>query len=303
MAPGVVFDIQHYAVHDGPGIRTLAFLKGCPLRCLWCGNPESHRAAAELLHHAGRCRACFRCVEACSTGAADRGEDGPRIAREQCGGRCGWECVEACPDSALARVGDPLEASLVAGRVAADLPFYRNSGGGVTVSGGEPFAQPQFVLDLLAQCRLLGIHTAVETCGHARPEDLLAAAPWVDLFLFDLKVMEAARHQELTGVPNDLILANLRALAARARERVVVRVPVIPDLTDDLHNLGAIAALARELRISKVELVPYHPFGEEKYTALGRARTPPVSGAGPTPERLEEIGRLFLDLGLPCEVA
>ena len=298
MQQGRVFDIQHYAVHDGPGIRTLVFLKGCPLRCPWCCNPESQSFAPELRHTAPTCRACYACEKACPKGAV-RAEDGmPRFHREGCAA-CGAPCVDACPQGALAMVGEWMTTDRVMVAVAADKAFYDNSAGGVTFSGGEPFAQPAFLEELLDRSKLLGIHTAVETCGHVDPRVLARCVPLVDLFLYDLKVMDCGRHQSLTGVPNSVILENLRALAAKVPGKIVVRVPVVPGCTDNVANLEAIAAFLRSLGITKVELMPYHPLGVAKYAFFGRDY--PLGGSQSlTVCAIEEAARVFCRSGLEC---
>ncbi len=270
-ASGVVFDIQHYAVHDGPGIRTLVFLKGCPLRCLWCCNPESQEFGPELRHSEARCKHCLRCRDLCWRGAV---RDGPVYARERCAGCVERPCVEGCWESALAVSGRRMRASEVVQRVAADVDFYRASGGGVTLSGGEPLAQPRFAQAILRACRALGIATAVETCGHVREDDLLATAPLVDLFLYDVKMVDPAEHERLTGARNDLVLANLRRLAALCPERVVVRLPFVPGYTDRPADVDALARLLLELGLSRLELQPYHSLGAFKYAELGRV--PPL---------------------------
>ena len=241
--PGVVFDVQHFAVHDGPGIRTLVFLKGCPLSCLWCANPESRHGAPELRHRAGRCAACLSCGAACPAGAVSLRTDGTvAFDRSACGRCAGAPCVEACPRGALERCGRVSTAAEVAAEVARDAGFYRNSGGGVTVSGGEPFSQPGFLLALLGACRDLGIPTAVETCGQAKEKVVAAAIPLVDLFLFDVKAVDPARHEALTGVRNETILANLENLCRTCPEKVSLRVPVVPGLNDAPEELLAVAS-------------------------------------------------------------
>jgi pyruvate formate lyase activating enzyme len=297
----MLFDIQHYAVHDGPGIRTLVFLKGCPLRCAWCANPESQRPAPEVRHLSARCRACLRCADACPRGAIAAIGGVPRIQRDRCAGCDRTDCVAACPERALVRAGEEWSLDDVIARVAADRDFYRNSGGGVTFSGGEPFAQARFLLAALARCRSLGIHTAVETCGHASPDDLDTAEPLVDLFLFDLKVADPDRHRALTGTGNALILDNLRQLAGRGADRIVVRVPVVPGLTDSAANVEALASLTASLGIARAELCAYHPLGRAKYVELGLPEPP--DPPAPTPEALERVADAFVTRGVACTCA
>ncbi len=267
MTTGLVFDIQHYAVHDGPGIRTLVFLKGCPLRCVWCCNPESQEPGPELRHAAARCRTCHRCVELCPHGAVS---SGPVFDRSKCA-RCDERpCIDGCFESALAQSGRRMTAARVLDRVAADLDFYRNSGGGVTISGGEPFSQRSFLLAILEGCHDLGIHTAVETCGHAPSPRLIEAEPLIDLFLFDLKLADPAAHARLTGQDNSLVIGNLRLLARRCPRKLAVRMPVIPGCTDSDDNVAGIAGILRDTGIQSIELQPYHSLGGFKYTEIGK---------------------------------
>jgi pyruvate formate lyase activating enzyme len=297
---GLVFNLQDYAVHDGPGIRTLVFLKGCPLRCAWCCNPESQNQLPELRHLGSRCRACFRCVQACPNHAARRMTDAPLFDRALCATCLEHACVDACCHDALSVTGELIDAGDVVAQVARNEAFFRNSGGGVTFSGGEPFFQAPFLLEALALCREKGIATAVETCGYARPADLLAAEPLVDLFLFDVKLVDPEEHRRATGSSNELILANLRRLAERAPGRVIIRVPLIPGYTDSFRNLRAIASLAVELGVAEVDLEPYHAMGCAKYTQTGRPAPPELELPGD--EEWAAAAALFTARGLRCEL-
>lgn len=269
-ARGLVFDIQHFAVHDGPGIRTLVFLAGCPLRCAWCCNPESQVAGYALRHAASRCTQCLSCVDACTASGVAAGEHGPVFRRDRCAVCDDPACARACVAEAIGIQGEWLTAREAFERVAADEAFYRNSGGGVTLSGGEPLLQHRFAHELLTLCREASIHTALETCGHAPQDVLLGVEPLVDLFLFDLKAASASLHTQLVGVGNALILDNFRALARQAPGRVHVRIPVIPGLTDSDDNADALGAIVSGAGLSKVELRPYHGMGADKYAELGR---------------------------------
>ncbi len=297
MQRGMVFDIQHYAVHDGPGIRTVVFLKGCPLECLWCCNPESQAFAPELRHSMPKCRICLACARACARGAIRATERTPVFDREICD-VCSAPCVEACPQGALAVVGEWMTSDRVMTNIAADKAFYDNSGGGVTFSGGEPFAQPAFLEELLKRSKLLGIHTAIETCGHADPRAFVRCEPFVDLFFYDLKVMDCKRHEKLAGTSNRVILENLSALATKSPGKLSVRVPLVPGCTDDTANLEAIAAFLCSLGITKVEIMPCHNLGVDKYAAFGRDyrldKSLPVCAT-------EEAARIFSLSGLECE--
>jgi pyruvate formate lyase activating enzyme len=223
--------------------------------------------------------------------------------RRACCPHEGWPCVEACPYGALSRVGEVMTVGAVTDRVAADKAFYDNSGGGVTFSGGEPFAQPGFLYNLLESSRAIGVHTAVETCGHADLQDVTACAGLVDLFLFDLKLADRSRHQATTGAATDRILATLRFLAERCHERILIRVPLVPGFTDDLENLSGIAGVIREVGLARVEVLPFHDLGRDKYDGLGRAyRMRKPSPAGPAPA-VEMARTLFARQGIACSVS
>ncbi|MCE5266613.1 MAG: glycyl-radical enzyme activating protein [Planctomycetaceae bacterium] len=300
---GTVFDIQHYAVHDGPGIRTLVFLKGCPLSCGWCCNPESQTFQPQLRYVAFRCQKCLRCVESCPRHAITHGDVGPIIERTSCQDCESWPCLEQCPGGALLRTGRSMTATDVIEEVAKDIDFYRNSGGGVTFSGGEPFAQPAFLLELLSLAKRRGISTAVETCGHAMPQHLQAAEPAVDHFLFDLKVMDPVRHAQLTGRDNELILANLELLASLAPHKITIRHAVIPGCNDDALNHEAIVNCMNRLGLRSLHLEPYHPLGEGKYAELGRRYACDADARSLKPERMQLLKTFFIERGLDCEFA
>jgi pyruvate formate lyase activating enzyme len=265
---GIVFDIMRFSTHDGPGIRTTVFLKGCPLSCAWCHNPESQRLHPEVMLRPNLCIACLACVAECPQGAIAVVDGVVTTDRSRCM-VCGT-CAAICPSEARAVVGREMTAREVLAQIEKDSPFYEESGGGVTFSGGDPLAQVAFLKTLLRECKRREIHTAVETAGYAPWQAFERIRSDVDLFLFDLKVIDPQIHRQVTGVANAVILSNLRRLAG-AGQALIVRVPLIPGINDGesaLRELGEFAAaLPGCLR---VDLLPYHRAGEEKYHRLGR---------------------------------
>ena len=275
---GQVLDIQRFSVHDGPGIRTTVFLQGCSLRCLWCHNPESIPRQPVLRYTEKNCIYCGACEAACPHGVHRVGPGQHSISRELCR-QCG-ACVAACPAGALTLSSRPMTADEVMAVVLEDLPFFRHSGGGLTISGGEPLLQPAFTLQLLQLARQQGIHTALDTAGQVAWEDLRAVLPFVELFLYDYKVTENPR--ELIGADRDLILRNLKALHD-AGARILLRCPIIPGINDnDTHIRGIARVLSDCPGIIGVELMAYHRLGVGKYREIGRdyplADTPAMTG-------------------------
>lgn len=279
---GFVFDIRKYSIQDGPGIRTTVFLKGCPLSCWWCHNPESQSKQPELIFRPERCIRCGTCREVCAPQAIlwEAGEL-PRDLEERCT-QCG-DCAEVCAAEARQVAGWTASPAEVVAEIEADIPFYDESGGGVTFSGGEPLQQRAFLLECLRACRAREIHTAVDTCGFASWETFESIRPLTGLFLYDLKLMDSERHREFTGVPNEPILENLRRLAA-LKHPLVVRVPVIPGITAGPENIDQIGAFVAGLPGSiRVDILPYHNSAVGKYERLHRpyrlADTPSPSEA------------------------
>lgn len=265
---GTIFNIQKFCVNDGPGIRTTVFLKGCPLRCIWCHNPESKKTAPEMFYNAQKCVKCGRCAKACDKVCHEFSDDVHLYDREKCA-VCG-KCAEVCPTEALETAGYEISVEDALRDVLKDKVFYDNSGGGMTVSGGEPMLQFDFTLSLMKAAKEAGLHTCMETCGYAPEERYREIAPYVDIFLFDYKITDPEKHRECTGVTNELILSNLRMLDG-AGSRIILRCPIIPTVNDTEEHLSAIANLANSLsNVLEINIEPYHPLGSGKSEMLGK---------------------------------
>ncbi|MBN2264450.1 MAG: glycyl-radical enzyme activating protein [Candidatus Aminicenantes bacterium] len=292
---GRVFDIKRYSIHDGPGIRTTVFLKGCSLGCLWCHNPESVDPRPELMHWPGRCARCYACVAACPTGAIAKDAEGAVVVdRSKCD-LCG-KCAEACLYDAMQIVGREMSVDDVMAEVEKDRIFYEQSGGGVTLSGGDPAVQPAFAEAILDGCRARGLRTAVDTAGFSSNGALERLASKTDLVLFDLKVMDEARHRETTGVPNGPILENLGKLAA-GRTEVWVRIPLVAGVNDGDENIRRVIAwLAPHEAIKRIDLLPYHSGGLEKARRIGKEGRFRRFEA-PSEERIAAIEAAFREAG------
>ncbi|HAL48109.1 MAG: glycyl-radical enzyme activating protein [SAR202 cluster bacterium] len=273
-ATGLVFDIKRYAVHDGPGIRTTVFLKGCSLRCVWCHNPEAIAHGPEVFFYPDRCIACGSCVEACPTGAQTLADDGHRtFDRSTCD--LSLQCVDVCNSNALMLAGKQLTVDEVMDEVREDATFYRVSGGGVTLSGGEPLLQNEFATALLNACNAEGFHTSLDSCGQVPWSFYERALPYVDLVLYDLKHIHADSHKEFTGASNRRIIQNLRKLNERGTP-VEIRMLIVPTVNDSEEQVGQAAEfLAGMDNITAVRLLAYHSMAVSKYTSLGKDSTMP----------------------------
>lgn len=265
---GIIFDVKRYAIHDGPGIRTTVFLKGCPLRCQWCANPESQKKAPEIAYLASECIGCGECAANCPEQAVAFDSGRPLRDIDKCV-TCG-RCAEQCPAEALQLMGRRTTVDGVFDDIMADQPFWDRSGGGVTLSGGEPLMQLGFAAALLRRCRENYLHTVLDTCLHVPTPSLETVYADVDLFLCDLKLMSASRHRAFTGFTNELILQNMTLLLKSGKD-VLVRRPLIPGINDDADELNALGKYLQSLRPGvQLELLPYHRLGISKFDRLGR---------------------------------
>ena len=299
MRKGLIFNIQRYSVHDGPGIRTTVFMKGCPLNCRWCSNPESQKSEPEILLDSERCTGCGRCVEVCPAGASVKTEKGVKINRKICIS-CG-KCVEACLNEARSLAGEEMTVEETVEEVAKDSLFYRNSGGGVTASGGEPLYQPTFLKDFLKSCQEKGLHTTLDTCGYAKTDKLEDILGYVNLVLFDLKHMDPEVHKKFTGVSNRLILSNLKKIIAFGTP-ILIRFPVIPGCNDSEKNVRETGQFISDIGLKEVSILPYHRMGMGKYAKLGREY--PLEGEiqSLSESDVEGIRSIFSRHGLECTV-
>ncbi len=263
-----IFDIQKFCINDGPGIRTNVFFKGCPLDCVWCHNPESKKRKKELFFLSHKCIGCGACLSACGADCHKKSAEGYHIFdRTDC--RLCFSCAEVCPAAALECVGRDMTADEILREVEKDRLFYENSGGGLTVSGGEPMAHFDFLFELLEKAKGCGLHVSMETCGFAPTENYEKIAPFVDIFLFDYKITDPALHKKYTGQDNALILKNLRALDALGA-KTVLRCPIIPGINDQKEHFLGIAKTANSLKnIIGIDIEPYNPLGADKHGRLG----------------------------------
>lgn len=292
---GTVFDIQRFSLHDGPGIRTIVFLKGCPLSCKWCSNPESQHTKPVIMYKQEDCLHCGRCITVCKRGAISPENKG-FINRDICSG-CG-ECVNACPSGALVIKGRVMTIQQVVKELKKDSTTYRRSGGGITLSGGEPLVQHSFASELLKACKAQGWNTAMETTGIGTEEAIETVIPYVDTVLLDIKHMDGEQHRKFTGAGNELVIKNAPRICQIAS--TVIRVPVVPGFNFSPQAILAIAEFAKTLMgIRTIHLLPYHSFGENKYGLMGQdyelKEVKPLK-----PEDLEECKKIVEGLGFQC---
>lgn len=267
MGNGIVFDISRGSLHDGPGIRTTVFLKGCPLRCKWCHNPESQSFQPQLSYNDGKCMRCGTCAAVCPEEVHEFIGDKHKVDYSRC--RLNGKCIHECPTGALSVIGKSIPAHEVMAEVLKDKKFYANSGGGLTVSGGEPTSQLDFLLELLSIAKHEGISTCIETCGYAKREAFEKVLPLADCFLYDYKLTDSKMHSEFTGVPNDLILSNLEYLHG-AGAGIILRCPIIPGINDnEAHFRGIAEIMKRFPLIREVQLMAYNNWGNSKNRNIG----------------------------------
>lgn len=294
---GVVFDIQRFSIHDGPGIRTIVFLKGCPLSCRWCCNPESQNPHPVLMYQQSSCLHCGKCINVCEVGAIS--VDNPRfVDRDRCVA-CG-KCADVCPAGALTMKGRKMTVWEVMQVLQKDATTYRRSGGGITLSGGEPLMQSGFAVELLKACHEKGWHTAMETTGFAPKESVERVMPWLDLVLMDIKSPFTEVHEKNTGVPNAKILEN--AVRISNITKTVVRVPTIPGVNADPESIAEIAKIAKTMHnVDTIHILPYHTYGENKYDLLGTDY--PMGDTPPLPlEEAEKLKNVVEAAGLQCVI-
>lgn len=296
MEKGITFNIQKFSIHDGPGIRTTVFFKGCPLRCEWCSNPESQIKNVQILHDQSKCSYCLSCVAACPNGAITHEDNKIIINEDKCVG-C-LTCVNSCPNRALSYEGDYQTIEEIVDICMQDIDFYEESGGGVTISGGEGMSQPEFLKKLISELKKNSVHVAIETTGYVKKETFEELARELDLLLFDVKHYDREKHYNGTKVYNDLIVENLKWAIDNGIE-VLPRIPVIPDFNNSLEDAEGLAELLVEVGAKKVQLLPFHQFGEKKYELLNRNYKYKNKKAL-YPEELEEYQKIFLDKGLNC---
>lgn len=301
MDTAFITNIQGYSIHDGPGIRTVVFFKGCPLSCQWCANPESISGKSQTGFLELLCKGCGKCLETCPNNAINISENSHRIDYSKCDA-CG-KCSDNCSYGALVKYGEPMTVDEVWDAVRRDKMFYDTSGGGVTVSGGEPLLHAQFVKELFRYCREEKIGTCVETCGFVPPESFMEVIPFTDMFLFDLKHMDSDIHKKYTGRHNEKILKNAALLIEQGAD-VVFRQPLIPGVNDSDANIEATALFLKKLgeRALRFELMPFHRMGTDKYRALNMEYLLDDLEIMDN-ETLEKIKDAYIDCGINCTIS
>ena len=295
---GIIFNIERYAVFDGPGIRTIVFLKGCHLHCRWCQNPEGQNPEVELAFFADNCTGCMNCTSVCPHGAICMVNGMSTTDWSRC--KQSHKCVEVCQTEARKQVGEKMTAEQVVEEVEKDAAFYRRSGGGVTLSGGEPIMQPDFAAEILRLCRSKYINTTVETSGFVRSDDLMKVLEYANFIYYDVKHMDAKKHMEGTGFGNELILENLKKIPVG--KNLVVRIPIVSGYNDSENNIRETAIFARKMgKVKKIELLPYNRLGVLKYEHIGKKYSLPDLES-PTAREMNKLKSLVESCGIQCEI-
>lgn len=294
MITATVINIQKYSIHDGPGIRSTIYLKGCPLLCPWCHNPESRSFQVEIIWRKERCIGCMSCTEVCPLRAIEASEKGVLPDTKICN-YCG-KCAAVCPSLAMEMLGKEMTVEQVLAEVNKDAMFYQQSGGGVTLSGGEPLSQPEFAVEFLKRCKKLGYHTAVDTCGFVPEKSFDEVMPYVDLFLYDIKHLDDKAHKKYMKAPLAPILSNLRHIVNK-NAKVWIRAPIVPTINDTSEHIQGIGELVRELGLKEVYLLPYHKMASAKYRLMCLPYT--LSHIPePTAEQMHRLGEILSGQGI-----
>lgn len=296
MEKGLVFNIQKFSIHDGPGIRTTIFLKGCPLRCEWCANPESQLDSIQILYDENKCCHCQTCIHTCKENAIQLIDNQIIIDHDAC--KACLACVQACPNKALKQEGDYKEINDIVKTCLQDIDFYEESNGGITISGGEGMSQPAFLKELIQELKKQNLHVAIETTGYIQPHIFQELAQMLDLLLFDVKHYDSNIHYQKTGVHNELILENL-TWAIQNHIDVLPRIPVIPDFNAELKDAKGFVNLFHSIGIQKVQLLPFHQFGQNKYAMLHKEYVYKDKKAL-YKEDLQEYQQVFIQSGIDC---
>lgn len=298
MSKGTVINIQKYSVHDGPGIRTTVFFKGCPLNCWWCHNPESQRKEHEIMFFKEKCTGCGVCVKRCPQNAIEIKDNYPVVNKDKCN-LCG-KCTDFCPNNARQYVGKDMTENEIFKELMKDEIFYEESGGGVTFSGGEPMLHADLINEVLNQCRIKGVHTAIDTSGYVSWDKFDKIRDKVDLFLYDLKLMDNERHKKYIGVDNKIILENLKKLSDNGHN-IYIRMPIIVGVNDDDENIDKAIKFISELNIIQVNLLPYHKMGMDKYKRINMKYK--LSGdEKPSDEKMNEIANKFKKAAIKVKI-
>lgn len=295
---GVIFNIQKFSLHDGPGIRTIVFFKGCTMSCLWCSNPESQDVAPQIMFNKSLCTKCGRCESKCKISAIDMNSY-YRINKDKCI-KC-KNCVESCLNGALVLEGKECSVEEVIKELKKDSIHYRRSNGGITLSGGEALLQPDFAVELLKECKSYGWHTAIETAMYVNSEAVKKVIPYIDLAMIDIKSINSKVHKKFTGVGNDIILNNIK-LSDKLAKEIIIRVPIIEGFNADLESIKEIGEFSKALtKLKRIDLLPYHNYGESKYEAIGKDYLLRELKA-PSENKMNTLKSLVESMGISCTI-